>query len=733
MSILHLKKRYKILSGIIIFLVLVLFSIPRVARWYIEKHSVELIGRTVHIDKIRLNYFTGTLRINNLQLFESDSKTVFLSFKQLKINIDYLPLLKNEFFVKYISLDEPYVQVLQNGDEFNFSGMSKSDSTAVKTDTIPKEPAKFIINNIQIVRGYVKYSDVPLNHTIALKNLDLVIPGFTWNSDSTNLDVDFRFVDGGRFYSSLSLNQADSTYSFNLKLDSLNLDIVEPYVKNYMHISALHGYLTNELLIKGSMQSIMKLFVKGINHVQDFQLIDTTARTIFSFKDLTVVIDTILPEKNRIDLNYVGLTDPFILFEMIDSTNNWLSLMKPSAEEPSDSLSQQNDTIPAETHGSYSFTKLQISGGTVQFSDKTLRYPFDYTINNLSVESSEIAGISDKYSLDIKAGLNGTGNLATTAILDPENLNDLDLTLSIDQFRMKDMDAYFKHYFGFPVTGGIMNFKTQDKMGAESLVSDNSLYFRKFTLAKSMHNKSEYKVPLRLALGVLSDKDGIIDLKAPFETKGDEVKFKNLGKMIFRIIGNLFVKAAVSPFNMLSDLYKVDPATLQEIRLGLNEASPNEENMKSVDIITDILNKKPALNIDFYYCIDRNKVADTLSYLISMDDYIRYAKSIGMNIRSIGDSTLIKYLLDKPSSASLKENPQLNILCRAFIGTEKLDARIDSVKALQINFMKNYLSGDKGISADRFKIIETAPDTIKPSSDFPSFRTYFNTAEEKQE
>ncbi len=115
-------------------------------------------------------------------------------------------------------------------------------------------------------------------------------------------------------------------------------------------------------------------------------------------------------------------------------------------------------------------------------------------------------------------------------------------------------------------------------------------------------------------LGILSDKDGIIDLKAPVESKGKEVKVRNLGKIILKIIGNLFVKAAVSPFKLLSSSYKVDPAALQEIRLDLMEPSPDEKNLKSVDIIADILNKKPALNIDLFYCADHSKAVDSLAY-----------------------------------------------------------------------------------------------------------------------
>jgi hypothetical protein len=731
MKQLHLKKRYKIILGIGLFIAVLLFAVPRFGRWYIVKHSREIIGRKLEIQKIRINYFTGTFRINEVKLYESDSKSVFLSFNQLKVNLEYLPLLKNEILVKSISLDDPFVEVLQNSDKFNFSDLTASDTAKSVTDTLPSKPMKYIINNIRISGGYVKYTDVNLNHTIALNKLDLLIPGFTWNSDSTNLDVDFRFVDGGGLSSKLEINQTDSTYSLNLKLDSLNLDIIEPYLKSNMHISGLHGYLSNNVQIKGNMRSVMQLFLKGINHVYDCTLSDTLNRKILSFKEMTIDINSLQPDKNILDLNYIGITDPYLFFEMIDSTNNWLTLLKPSVSTPTDTLQKKSDTASESGTGSYTFSRFQISGGKIQFSDKTLRYPFDYTIENIKLESTPVKAGKGKLTFTLSAGLNGTGTLNMEALIDPSNFKDLDLNMSVGQFRMKEVDAYFKHYFGFPVTGGIMNFKTDNKIRPESFVSNNSLFFRKFTLDKAMKGKVEYHVPLRLALGILSDKDGIIDLKAPVESKGEDVRVKNLGKIVLKIIGNLFIKAATSPFNLLSASYKVDPASLQEIRLDLMDPSPDVRNLKSVDIISDILNKKPGLNIDFYYCINRSVAADSLAYLMTLEEYSKDNTNPDRNLKNVADSTLIKYLKTKSSSASSESNLGIKILCRNFIGTKNLDAKIDSMKALQISFLANYLNHDKELPADRFKIIAVAPDTIKPFGKYPSFRSYFTASGEK--
>jgi Domain of Unknown Function (DUF748) len=731
MKISGIKRRYRIIIGIIIFIALLLFAAPRFARWYIVKKSPVLIGRKVTVGKIRLNYFTGTLRISELKLFEPDSRTVFLSFKQLQTRINFIPLFKNEISVKSFFLDDPYLQVLQNGEKFNFSSLLKSDTLTAIKDTVPAKPLIYDIKDIRINRGYLKYTDERLNNTIAMDRLDLKIPGFRWNSDSTKLGIDLRFIEGGGLNSNLAIDLPDSTYSVNLKLDSLNLSMIEPYVRSNMHISALHGYLSTDILIKGNMRSILQLFVRGTSHISDFQLIDTLKRPVLSFKDLTVDIDTLQLDKNKIKFKYIGLTDPVMFFETIDSTNNWLALLKP-APAPPDTLQKQPVKSTSNSHGAYHFSKLLITGGKVNYSDKTLRFPFEYTIDNLRIESAPFSNNEDKYSLSLSASLNNTGSFTANASIDPARPQDLDLSFSIKEFRMKDIDAYFKDYFGFSVTGGIMNFNTENKLRSTSLVGNNALYMRKFSLSDSRLKESRYHIPLRLAIGILSDKDGIIDLKAPVEMKGKDLKVRNLGKIIFKVIGDLFVKAAVSPVRMLSELFKVDPSSLQQITLGLSEPSPDEKNLKSVDVISDILNKKPELSIDFFYCIDLKKTSDTLAYMLAKDDYKKYCKSIGVDAVSIPDSTLTKYLLGKDSSSVSHPPGNILTLCHNYIGNERLKLEIDSLRSMQTNFLMTYLSRDKEIAADRFRIISPAPDSIKYSGAFPSFRTYFTASEETQ-
>lgn len=717
-----LKFWQKIGLGIILFIFILLFAAPRITRNYMVRHSMELIGRKLDIGSIRVNYITGTLRIDSLVLYEKNPPAVFLGFRRLKINFRYLPLFRNEISISEILLENPHVQIIQDGDLFNFSDLAETDTTVADTATGP--PLKYLLKNIRISRGYVTYTDIPLANTIAMNNLDLNIPGFTWNSDSTDLAVDFRFVDGGGLFADLSLNQADSTYGVHLKLDSLNLGILQPYITRSLNISSIKGFMSNDLTIRGSMQHVTQVFIRGVSSVYDFQLSDLQERAILTCKSFAVDIDTFRFDKNRVHLKSIDITGPFVWIEMIDSTNNLLALVKYDSTETTESLAEK-DSVSG-TAGAFTFSRLTVRDGSIRFTDRTLRVPFDYTIGKVMLDGAP-ADAFGQLRFHMAAMLNNTSGVVSDALFNPGDLTTVDFGMSVKQFRMKDVDAYFRHYFGFPVSGGMLNFSTENQIRPLLLSSDSKVYWRKFTLGERTGDSSVYHVPLRLAIAVLSDKDGIINLGAPVEMKGEQVKVRQLGRIVFKIIGSFFLKAATSPYTMLADLYKMNPDRLREIKLLLFEDTPDKENMETLDVIADILNKKPALKAGFYYYRDEAGAMDSLAWTMARKDFYAYLEK---EPGSADSDTAFRAFILHNTPATDTAAWDMPGMCRRYVGEENLINRLDSLRKGQIGFLNDYLTREKVLAPARFSIVSDPVDTIRSKSSLASFMIYFTAADE---
>ena len=108
-----MKKWIKILLvtlGIIAVLVVTtILLLPPIAKNYLEKHSKELVGRQITIEKLRFNVLNGKLRIDQIAMLEPDDSTTFASLGNFYTRIHLLPLLRQRIHIDAVLIDKPYL------------------------------------------------------------------------------------------------------------------------------------------------------------------------------------------------------------------------------------------------------------------------------------------------------------------------------------------------------------------------------------------------------------------------------------------------------------------------------------------------------------------------------------------------------------------------------------------------------------------------------------------------
>ena len=117
------KKLRNILIGVASVIVVLLAAIALgagpLAKHYLEKHSKELIGRRITLDKIRLNPLNGKVGLDNFVLYEADDQHHFASLDRFRADIKLWALLRRHIDISYITFDSPTLEVLQEGSHFN--------------------------------------------------------------------------------------------------------------------------------------------------------------------------------------------------------------------------------------------------------------------------------------------------------------------------------------------------------------------------------------------------------------------------------------------------------------------------------------------------------------------------------------------------------------------------------------------------------------------------------------
>ena len=142
-----------------VFITLILWLLPVVAKSLIEKNGKEWVGRKVTVEDIDVNLFTGTIKVFDFDLYESDDISSFVSFDTLVLNSR-----PYHYFTSKITLQQFYVKNLatniikENDSTFNFDSLiafydTPVDSVALEEIEIDTtEVFKFSLSDIEFVK-----------------------------------------------------------------------------------------------------------------------------------------------------------------------------------------------------------------------------------------------------------------------------------------------------------------------------------------------------------------------------------------------------------------------------------------------------------------------------------------------------------------------------------------------------------------------------------------------------
>ncbi|MDP4189316.1 MAG: hypothetical protein Q8905_14790, partial [Bacteroidota bacterium] len=160
-----MKKKYVILATVVVLIGLLLFSLSSIAKWYVVRHSEEIIGRRIQIKELHINYLRASARIVDFVMYESNKTDTFASFHEFYINFDPLALFSKNYAFSEIRLIKPYVVISQFGNKFNFDDLLSKRDTTQKTS---KDTSVFhyFLKNIHLSGGKIRYIDKKINNHV---------------------------------------------------------------------------------------------------------------------------------------------------------------------------------------------------------------------------------------------------------------------------------------------------------------------------------------------------------------------------------------------------------------------------------------------------------------------------------------------------------------------------------------------------------------------------------------
>jgi len=199
--------------------------------------------------------------------------------------------------------------------------------------------------------------------------------------------------------------------------------------------------------------------------------------------------------------------------------------------------------------------QLLIHDGHVRYTDNFIKPRYSAELQELH---GTVSGLSSQAGSAADVDLQGKVNDAPLLIAGTINplLRDpsLKIKASVHDMELAGLSPYSGKYVGYRIERGKLSFEADYQLEKRQLKAGNHLVLDQLTFGDKVESTSATSLPVTLAIALLKDRNGVIDLNLPIEGSLDNPQF-SVGKVIVQVLVNLITKAVTAPFALLGSLF----------------------------------------------------------------------------------------------------------------------------------------------------------------------------------
>jgi hypothetical protein len=249
---------------------------------------------------------------------------------------------------------------------------------------------------------------------------------------------------------------------------------------------------------------------------------------------------------------------------------------------------------------------IEVNIGGIRLANGRVDYTDHFVRPNYSAALTELEGSLGAFSSTTRdmAPLQLHGRAEGTAILDVSGrVNPLARPLALDieakatDLELAPLSPYAGKYAGYAIERGKLSMDVAYKIDADGrLEAKNQVILNQLTFGAAIDSPTATKLPVRLAVALLKDRNGVIDVNLPISGSINDPQF-SVGGIVVKLIVNLLVKAVTSPFSLLAGGGGAGAPDMSAIEFRPGSAVPTETSAAALDKIAAALADRPALQV----------------------------------------------------------------------------------------------------------------------------------------
>ena len=275
----------------------------------------------------------------------------------------------------------------------------------------------------------------------------------------------------------------------------------------------------------------------------------------------------------------------------------------PAAAAPAPAaVAQAEDTGPKPI---INFGPMSLVNGKIDFTDLFVKPNYSADLSELTGKLSAFSSNPPKGSggspaladLELRGKAQQTASLEITGKLNPlAKPLELDITAKMRELDLAPLSPYSVRYSGHGIERGKMSMDVNYKIAADGqLTATNKLVLNQLQFGEAVPGATA-SLPVRLAVALLADRNGVIDVDLPLSGSLNDPQF-SVGPLIFKAIVNLIAKAATAPFALLTGGLGGGSGESSAIVFDAGSSSLSPAAKESLDKVAKALVDRPTLRM----------------------------------------------------------------------------------------------------------------------------------------
>ena len=590
------------------------------------------------------------LTLNSLALLprveakgEATQATPLASIFSLAVSDAQIDLKGNSVVMGGLAVASPRVLVVRGADQrWMFeSWLLDSEPTPEKEAEPPAKPWTLLIKDATLDKGAVAFEDnampgkpVKLAFSglkLAMKNTTL--EGATPQPFSLSGQLKGPRGEPGDVSFKGSLAWAPLAVQGNVLLNQLPLQAIEPYWSDALNIQLLRadaGFKGEVNIAQGpkgfstkiagdvSLEELRANSLAG-GGTGDLKI----AEELLSLKTLSLrgLQVAMAPEEAlRVDLKETVLSD-FFARVIVDPTGriNLRTLLKPTEADLAESKAptatatdsatpsppKPTETETAEAAGPSPVINLgptSLINGRVYFSDRFVKPNYSVNMSELTGKLGAFSSVAPQGApqladLELRGRAEGTATLEILGKVNPlATPLALDIAANMRDLELPPLSPYSIKYAGYGMERGKLNVAVGYRIAPDgTLTATNNVVLNQLTFGDKDEGSTE-SLPVKLAVALLADRHGVIDISLPVTGSLNDPQF-SLAGVIGKVILNLITKAVTAPFSMLVNALGAEAEALSVVGFAPGSSTLSAEAQTGLDKVAQALLDRPALKM----------------------------------------------------------------------------------------------------------------------------------------